>query len=137
MKSSGPISPSAVAYSGPLTIDHTTKIKARVYKDEKWSALNEVFLWVPEGNENLKITELQYHPLGEDGVAEKEFEFVEFKNVGSSPLDVGGFHFAYGINYAFPSGTLIDSGGHLVIASNDSAFEARYQLSRSENIQVN
>jgi hypothetical protein len=128
LKSSGPISPSAVAYSGPITIDHTTKIKARVYKNEQWSALNEVFLWVPEGNENLKITELQYHPLGEDGVAEKEFEFIEFKNIGNTPLDISGYHFSYGVTYTFPSGTMIDSGAHLVITSNDSAFEARYKF---------
>jgi hypothetical protein len=128
MKSSSPISPSAVAYSGPITLDHTTKIKARVYKDDQWSALNEVFVWVPEGNDNLKITEMHYHPLGEDGVDEKEFEFIEFKNIGNTSLDISGFKFAYGINYTFPTGTIINSNAHLVIASNDSAFESRYHF---------
>jgi hypothetical protein len=128
MKSSGPISPSAVAYSSPVIIDHTTKIKARVFKDDQWSALNEVFVWVLEGNENLKITEMMYHPLGEGGVDEKEFEFIELKNVGTTALNIGGFKFTYGINYTFPTGTLIDSSAHLVIASNDSAFESRYHF---------
>jgi len=128
MKSSSPISPSAIAYSGPMTINHTTKVKARVYKDDQWSALNEVFLWVPEGNENLKITELMYHPLGEEGVDDKEFEFIEFKNIGAAPLDVGGMTFTQGIEYSFPSGTTINSGAHLVLASNKSAFASRYHF---------
>jgi hypothetical protein len=128
MISSGPISPSAITYSGPITIDHTTKVRARVYKDDQWSALNEVFVWVPEGNENLKITELQYHPLGEEGVDEKEFEFIELKNIGVAPLDISGMTFTQGIEYTFPSGTIINSGAYLVLASNDSAFEARYHF---------
>ena len=128
MKSSGPVSPSAVAYSGPITIDHTTKVKARVYKDDQWSALNEVFVWVSEGNENLKITEMQYHPLGEEGVDENEFEFIELKNIGAAPLDIGGMTFTQGIEYTFPSGTTINSGAPLVLASNDSAFESRYHF---------
>jgi hypothetical protein len=128
MKSSGPVSPSAVAYSGPIPINHTTKVKARVYKDDQWSALNEIFVWVPEGNENLKITEIMYHPLGEGGVDEKEFEFIEFKNIGNTSLDISEFKFTYGINYMFPTGTSIDSSAHLVIASNDIAFESRYHF---------
>lgn len=128
MKSSGPISPSAVVYSGPITINHTTKVKARVYKDDQWSALNEVFVWVPEGNENLKITEMMYHPLGEPGVDDKEFEFIELKNIGAAPLDVSGMAFTQGITYTFPSGTTINSGAHLVLASNRSAFESRYHF---------
>ncbi|RPI05648.1 MAG: T9SS C-terminal target domain-containing protein [Ignavibacteriae bacterium] len=129
LKSSGPISPSAIAYTGPMTIDRTTKVKARVYSNECWSAINEVTFWVPEGNEGLKITELHYHPLGEAGVDEKEFEFIELKNFGATPIDLGGMTFTQGITYTFPSGASIKSGGHLVLASNDSAFEARYHAS--------
>jgi len=128
MKSSGPISPSAFVYSNPLTIDHTTKIKARVYKDEQWSALNEIFLWVPQGYDNLIVTEIHYHPLGKDTVDEKEYEFIELKNVGADPLDLSGLAFTEGINYSFPPGTTISSGAHIVLASNAFEFESRYQF---------
>jgi len=128
MKSGGPISPSAVAYSAPITIENTTKIMARVYKDEQWSALNEVFLWVPEGNENLKITELHYNPLGEGDIDGKEFEFIELKNIGAASLNLSGMTFMQGIEYTFPSETSIASGAHLVLASNASAFQSRYKF---------
>ncbi len=126
VKSSSPISPSAIAYKGPITIDHTTKIKARVYKDEKWSALNEVALWVPEGNDNLKISEIHYHPLGEEGIDEKEFEFIELKNAGTASLNLSGMTFSKGIEYTFPSGTIIEPDSFLVLASNAQVFETRY-----------
>ena len=133
MKSSGPISPSANAYTGPITIDHTTKIKARVYKDEQWSALNEVTLFVPEGYDNLQPTEIHFHPLDEEGVVEgisdNEFEFIELKNTGTSPLGAGGMKFVQGIQYTFPPGTTISPGEYLVLASNSDAFQTRYGFS--------
>lgn len=131
MKSSSSISPSAIVYSDPITIDQTTKIKARVYKDEQWSALNEIFLCVAEGYDNLKITEIHYHPLDGDGIDEKEFEFIELKNVGTASLALGGMTFTQGIEYTFPSGTILDSGTQLVLASNAQAFETRYQFAPS------
>jgi hypothetical protein len=128
MKSSGPISPSAFEYTAPITIDHTTKFKARTYKDGQWSALNEVSLWVVEGNDNLKITEIHYHPLDGEVFDEKEYEFIEFKNVGTESLDLSGLTFTDGIDYTFPSGTIIASGAYLVLASNAQIFETRYQF---------
>jgi hypothetical protein len=128
MKSNSSISPSAIAYSAPITINHNTKIKARVYKDEQWSALNEISLYVPEGNENLRISEINYHPLPEGDIDEKELEFLEFKNIGNETLDISGFTFTKGITYTFPSGTTIKPGAHLVLASNDTAFESRYKF---------
>jgi hypothetical protein len=130
MKSSGPVSPSAIRYTGPITIDHTTKIKARVYQNEKWSALNEVALLVPEGYDNLQPTEIHYHPLDEEGVVEgisdNKFEFIELKNTGTTPLDVGGMKFVQGIDYTFPSGSTIAPGEYLVLASNSLIFQTRY-----------
>jgi hypothetical protein len=126
MKASSPISPSAILYTAPITIDHTTKIKARVYNDERWSALNEITLWVPEGNSNLKITEIHYHPLGEEGTDENEFEFIELKNLDSTSLDVGELFFSNGIDYTFLPGSSIGPGAYAVLASNAQAFESRY-----------
>ncbi len=38
---SGGISPSAIQYTGPFTLDHSVKVRARVHSGRVWSALNE------------------------------------------------------------------------------------------------
>jgi len=128
MRSSGPISASATEYTAPITIDRTTKIKARVYKNEQWSALNEISLCIPEGYDHLTITEIHYHPLDGEGINDGEFEFVELKNTGTTSLELGNMAFVQGIDYTFPSGTLIEPQEYLVLASNMQAFTTRYHF---------
>jgi hypothetical protein len=125
---SGEISENARQYTEPLVIEQTTHIKARVFDNVNWSALHEATLWVLQGMENLRITEIHYHPL-DDGNAENndgEYEFLELKNIGDKTLDVSGMYFSRGITYSFPNDATIGPGGFIVLASNKSAFLARY-----------
>ena len=125
---SGEISESAMQYAGPLTIDQTTRVKARVFDNVNWSALHEATLYVLQGMENLKITEINYHPLDNDTAEnnEGEYEFIELKNVGDETLDLSGMYFSRGITYTFPNDAKIGSGGFMVLASNKNAFFTRY-----------
>ncbi len=43
---SGELSPSAIAYTGPVVLTGDTPVKVRGRKDGQWSALNETFYWL-------------------------------------------------------------------------------------------
>jgi hypothetical protein len=87
----------------------------------------------PTPPEFLRITEIHYNPALPTTPAElavsndpNEFEFIEFKNIGTEPLNVGGVHFQDGISFTFPSGTTVPADGYVVAVRNRVAFEARY-----------
>jgi len=59
-------------------------------------------------------------------VSGSEFEFLEFKNIGSAVLPLAGVHFTNGIEYDFPDNSSVAPGGFVVIASNTEMFNQRY-----------
>jgi len=122
----GLISTGAVEYKSELEIYKTTDIKARTLYNGKWSALNEISLTIPQGLDNLIITEIHYHPLDLDTINDRELEFMEFKNVGATSIILDSLVFSRGINYTFPAETQIDPGEYIVLASNPVEFEKRY-----------
>ncbi|MDD2597860.1 MAG: lamin tail domain-containing protein [Kiritimatiellae bacterium] len=77
--------------------------------------------------QNLRITEVMYHPrLDEFGdISERDFEFIEIKNIGSTAQDLTGVHFSDGIEYTFDSGVLAP-GSLVVVARTPSVFATRY-----------
>ena len=58
------------------------QIKARAYRDSTWSALNEATYAVGLVKENLRITELMYHP------DDPNEEFIELKNIGTETINL-------------------------------------------------
>jgi hypothetical protein len=122
------MSENAIEYTAPIIIDKTTHIKAGVFDNVNWSALNEAKFWVLNGADNLRINEIHYHPLddGNDENNDGEYEFIELKNIGDETLDLSGMYFSRGITYSFPNDATIGPGGFIVLASNKSAFFARY-----------
>jgi hypothetical protein len=127
-KNYGTISANAMEYTAPIIIDTTTHIKACVYDNVNWSALHEAEFWVPEGMDNLRISEIHYHPLpGVDGGNDGgEYEFIELKNIGNQTLNLSGMYFSRGITYSFPNDAVLGPDGFMVLASNKSAFFTRY-----------
>lgn len=125
---SGSISESARLYERPIKIDKTTRIKARARVGQDWSAATDVSLYVFNGLENLKFTEIHYHPfddsdsLNDDGL----YEFIEIKNIGREQLDLSGLFFGRGLQFVFPANTTIDPASFIVLASNADVFESRY-----------
>jgi hypothetical protein len=122
----GTISESAQEYTGPITINTTTVIKARAQSGNTWSALAEAQYSVAEDMSALRLTEILYKPLPEDSIPGAEFEFIELQNTGSSPLNLSLAAFVNGIDYTFPAGTTVDGGAFVVLASNQVQFFNRY-----------
>ena len=119
---SGQVAPGAMAYSSPLTLTATLTLKARVFHNNTWSALNEATFSVAALGLPLAITEIMYNPTGGDA-----FEFLELQNLGSTVVDLSGFSFA-GIDYIFPPGSILNPGAVILLASSadPNAFRARY-----------
>jgi hypothetical protein len=123
---SGTVSPNAVLYENPLTLTHSTHIKARTLLGSEWSALREIMLVLPADLYNLRFTEIHYHPAVDDTVENRAFEFIEIKNVGDAPIDMSGLFFSRGIDYTFPQNTVLNPQAFLVLASNPQRFMTRY-----------
>ncbi len=72
----------------------------------------------PEGH--LVINEILYHPL------EPDAEFVEILNTSTTTaFDLSGWRLN-GVGFTFPAGTLIASGGYLVVCRDRTAFGNAY-----------
>jgi hypothetical protein len=122
----GALSPSARAYSRPVQLTESVTVKARIYEDGAWSALNEAEFIVAQTFNELFITEIHYHPAGSGDLDADEFEFLELKNVGTRQLDLSGVSFADGIRFSFPNGTRLAPGAFAILVSNENAFRQRY-----------
>jgi hypothetical protein len=109
-----------------VTASTTMVIKARVQDGATWSALHEIILFVGAQANDLKITEIHYHPLDGVNVSDNEYEFLELKNIGPAPIDLSQTLFVDGITYTFPSGTIISPNEFIVLASNRQEFNNRY-----------
>lgn len=68
---------------------------------------------------NLRVTELMFAPSGSGA------EYIEFRNIGTAPLDVTGVHFISGITFTFPALT-IPAGGYAVITNDVTRFNAQF-----------
>lgn len=64
------------------------------------------------------VSEIFYHPREQDGDA----EFVELMNPGPEPVSLAGWRFTQGIQYTFPAGPVLASGGCVVLCRDASAF---------------
>jgi len=122
----GTISSSAVSYSGQITLNESGNFKARAFYNGEWSALNDRLFLIPEDLYDIKITEINYHPLPEGIYDESEFEFVELKNTGTSTLDMGGLSFINGFEYEFGPETALRPGEFIVLAASSGNFYNRY-----------
>ena len=109
-----------------VTVTATTVVQARFQNGTDWSALHKIILFVGSKTDDLKITEIHYHPLDSAGVSGNEYEFLELKNIGASPIDLSQAAFADGISYTFPSGAIVNPKEFIVLASNAEEFSNRY-----------
>jgi plastocyanin len=71
----------------------------------------------------LVLTEIMYNPP-EPGI--DTLEYMEFRNINPTPLNLTGVTFTRGIIYTFPSGTIVPAGGYIVICKNLAAFQATF-----------
>ena len=118
----GLLGPNAFQYADAIRIDKVTRIRARSLNNGVWSAIQDGVFYPADQANQVKFTEIMYHPpVGE------EFEFVELTNFGPLPVDLSR-HRLGGVSFEFPVGTSIAPGESWVIASGQArgAFQRRY-----------
>jgi hypothetical protein len=130
----GSISPLAQFYSGPITINQSTRIRARALVGTTWSPACDATFYVIQNFTNLMISEVMYNPPATTNTASEEFEFIELKNTGTSNLELSGVHFTNGVRFTFPLGTFLAPGAFKVLVSNPVAFTNKYPRVRFDGI---
>ncbi|MBN1817114.1 MAG: lamin tail domain-containing protein, partial [Sedimentisphaerales bacterium] len=92
------VSDTAVQFTGsPIILDASRQVKARARaSDGTWSALNEAIFAVGSVADNLRITEIMYHPAGDPNN-----EFIELQNIGDTAIDLSLVRFSNVIDFVF------------------------------------
>ncbi len=128
----------------PVILSEPAQLNARAYNSatSEWSALTSAFFSINSvlaSVENLVISEIHYHPAepleaGEIAVStdRDDYEFIELLNIGAQAINLSGVNFSDGINFTFPTNTLLNVGARAVLVRDAPAFVARY----GEGIQI-
>lgn len=124
-QANGAVAAGALTYSAPLNLNQNVRIFARAKVGSTWSppAIATYVVQRPR----LVITEIMYHPsplVGNTNSAE-EFEFVELRNVGATPLNLNGYTLRGGIDFDFPN-RVVAAGERILVVKNQAAFNSRY-----------
>lgn len=148
----GGTAPGAVAYSGPVTLNATADVRARVFNaahtsltgpdnpplSSLWSGLVAARLTIlpPAEPGTLAISEINFHPASPTiselaanaALTREDFEFLELKNVSAETIDLVGAAFVEGVDFTFTSGgaSSLAAGQRLLLARNPAAFAIRY-----------
>jgi hypothetical protein len=137
------ISPSAVAYTGPATLTTSTTVKARLLKDEEWSALNEAYFQVgaeAASANNVVVSRIHYRPSAPSAAEaamghtnRSDFEYLQLMNIGATRVSLDGATFADGVTFDFGSGAgnQLEPGGTLLVVENREAFTIRFGTGRA------
>ncbi|MBI9016778.1 MAG: lamin tail domain-containing protein [Phycisphaerae bacterium] len=103
----------------PVELIQSTHVNTRVLSDQQWSGLNSQGFSVGPVLENLRITELMYHPQDPNA------EFVELQNIGTETINLNLVQFTNGIDFEFPNIELF-SGEYILVVKNQAVFESIY-----------
>ncbi|MEM7392137.1 MAG: lamin tail domain-containing protein, partial [Verrucomicrobiota bacterium] len=130
-----------MVYSGPIVLNDSAVVKARVFDGLAWSALNEA-LFVRNGTEPIEITEVMYHapsPQGSEtnvSVISADFDYIEIRNAGAAPVSLAGLVFSRGIEFDFAEGNVnsLAPGEFAVVVGDYYAFTTRYANAAGLNI---
>jgi len=136
----GGIHPNAVAYAGAIALTQNARVLCRAYNpnhrnltgpnnpplSSPWSApvVATYVIITP----TLRITEIMYHPEAPPAGTtndEGNFEYIEVKNIGTTPLILERFRLSGGVEFDFP-GTLLGPGQNGLVVADIAAFRSRY-----------
>lgn len=79
--------------------------------------------------DDIVINEIMYHPISNND----DDQYVELYNKGTNSYDISGWRFIDGIDFTFPTNTIIPSGGYLVVGRNISNLIPKYSHLNSAN----
>jgi hypothetical protein len=119
------ISPTAMQYQGPIALDASTQVKARVLSGSTWSALNEAVFAVGPVAESLRISEIMYHPADTGDPNDPNTEYIELTNIGAQSINLNLVRFTNGVDFTFPRFELAP-GGYCLAVKDVAAFESKY-----------
>ena len=126
--SPGDISLTAIAYTGPITIHKSTRINARVLVSANfgspWSGLATAGFSITPVDQNLRITEIMYHPEDTGDPEDPNREYIELRNIGDEEINLNLVRFTKGIEFTFPDMNL-PPGEHVIVVYKRSLFEGR------------
>lgn len=75
--------------------------------------------------DGLIISELHYNPGNTELLDQEELEFIEFGNIGTHSIDMGGMQIGEAFEtYTIPYGTSLSPGGTVVLARNPNFFKS-------------
>ncbi len=124
----GAVSPTALVTPQSIVITGPTTVKARARFRSEWSAVNEATFYLPgtqlAATANLTLDEIHYHPAG---TGQDDAEFLEFLNPGASAVDLAGVQLGGAVGFTFPAGIVLLPGERIVVAKDQSLFDARYR----------
>jgi hypothetical protein len=123
----GGVSPTALAYTGAITLNASTQVQARIFYDNTgtsndWSpVVDKTFLL--DQPYPLRTVELYYHPE-----TVEEHEFIELLNTGSTTISLNNVQITSftATPYTFVSGLTLAAGQRIVVARNPVDFQARF-----------
>lgn len=114
----------AVNSSTTLLLNTTTQIKSRVLDQGNWSALNQAIFAVDPVLENLRITEVMYHPLN-DPAGLPNAEYMEFQNIGTEAINLNLVRLTKGVDFTFPS-LVVQPDQYVLVVRDQAAFMTAY-----------
>jgi hypothetical protein len=149
-----PGSSGGVRYTGPITLNETARVFARISDPRGgsnpgsgvpvgtgWGAPLEVEVLideVPASSTNLTIREIMFDPyhLGDALTDDSAFEFVELENLSDSKISLSGVSFTSGIGFDFSSGSILSlaPGGKVLVVNDLAAFRQVYGTGRDSLI---
>ncbi|MHC4325501.1 MAG: lamin tail domain-containing protein, partial [Planctomycetota bacterium] len=123
--SSEAVSPSVVEYTRPVELTESCIVKTRIFSNGAWSPLNGAVFSVGPIADNLRITEIMYHPQEAGNPDDPNTEFLELRNIGGEKLNLNMVSFSEGIRFTFPGIELLP-GEYVLLVKDISAFETKY-----------
>jgi hypothetical protein len=115
----GSVNPRAALYAAPLTLSMSTHLKASQYRNNVWSAIQEAVFAIGPVADQLRITEIMYHP------EDPNTEFIELQNIGQSAINLNLVRFTDGISFTFDDHELA-AQAYVLVVRDVAAFEAKY-----------
>ncbi|MGE5293755.1 MAG: lamin tail domain-containing protein [Solirubrobacterales bacterium] len=115
----------AQPYVSPVPLTRSTRVKARTQNGSTWSALAEAVFAVGPVKENLRISEIMYHPAETGSPDDPNAEYIELTNVGSETINLNLVQFTKGVTFTFPD-VALTPGGCCLVVKDRGVFEARY-----------
>ncbi|HET7623793.1 MAG TPA: lamin tail domain-containing protein, partial [Verrucomicrobiae bacterium] len=120
-----------IALSSHNAAQNTTALISDNRETESATVANAPLPFEPIGPSSrrtgLVISEIMYHPKSAAGFG--SLEFVEIYNSDLTFEDLSNYKLGGDIDYTFPPGTILPSGGYLVVARDPASVESFYGIS--------